>query len=235
MIGCLISSNTESSSAKPRAWISGPPTTLPVTESTTTTTEMKPSSPRIRRSLSVGLGDVADRRSRRRRRSRSRPCRRPSPTPSTRSTTTPSSASTTRSAAPRSGAASAALARRCRISPCTGMHVARLDDVVAVEQLTGGGVAGDVHQRVALVHDVGAPAGQPVDHPVDRVLVAGDQRGRQHDGVARARCARVWSRWAIRDSADIGSPCEPVEISTICSWRQVVELLGVDEHARRGC
>ncbi len=26
-----------------------------------------------------------------------------------------------------------------------------------------------------------------------------------------------WSRPAILDSADIGSPCEPVEISTICS------------------
>ena len=51
MIGRLISSKTESSSAKPRAWISGPPATLPVTESTTTMTEMKPSSPRIRRSL----------------------------------------------------------------------------------------------------------------------------------------------------------------------------------------
>ena len=51
MIGCLISSKLESSSAKPRAWISGPPATLPLTESTTTITEMNPSSPRIRRSL----------------------------------------------------------------------------------------------------------------------------------------------------------------------------------------
>ena len=61
MIGCLISSKVESSSAKPRAWISGPPETLPLTESITTITEMKPSSPRIRRSLRRGLGDVADR------------------------------------------------------------------------------------------------------------------------------------------------------------------------------
>ena len=52
MIGCLISSKSDSSSAKPRAWISGPLTTLPVWESTTTTTETKPSSPRIRRSFS---------------------------------------------------------------------------------------------------------------------------------------------------------------------------------------
>ncbi len=47
----LIASKTASSSAKPRAWISGPATTLPVPESTTTTMEMKPSSPRMRRSL----------------------------------------------------------------------------------------------------------------------------------------------------------------------------------------
>src|SRR5690606_21644554 len=58
-----------------------------------------------------------------------------------------------------------------------GQHVARLDDVVAVEQLAGRGVPGDVHERVGLVHDVGAPAGQAVDHPEDGVLVAGDQRG----------------------------------------------------------
>ena len=51
MIGCLISSNVEMSSAKPRAWISGPPATLPLTESTTTITEMKPSEARMRRSF----------------------------------------------------------------------------------------------------------------------------------------------------------------------------------------
>ena len=63
-------------------------------------------------------------------------------------------------------------------------HVARTDQVVDVEQLAGGGVAGDVHQRVALVHHVGAQPGQPVDHPVDRALVARDQRAGQHHRVA---------------------------------------------------
>ena len=37
-----------------------------------------------------------------------------------------------------------------------------------------------------------------------------------------------WSRLAIRDSAAIGSPCEPVEISTTCVVGQVVELVDVD-------
>ena len=38
--------------------------------------------------------------------------------------------------------------------------------------------------RVALVHDVGAEPGQPVDDPEDGVLVAGDQARGEHDGVA---------------------------------------------------
>ena len=41
-----------SSSAKPRAWISGPAAILPVAASITTMTEMNPSSRRMRRSLS---------------------------------------------------------------------------------------------------------------------------------------------------------------------------------------
>ena len=30
-------------------------------------------------------------------------------------------------------------------------------------------------------------------------------------------CTKLWLRLAIRESADSGSPCEPVEISTCCS------------------
>ena len=47
----MISSKTESSSATPRAWISGPDTTLPVARWMTVMMEMKPSSPRVWRSL----------------------------------------------------------------------------------------------------------------------------------------------------------------------------------------
>ena len=63
-------------------------------------------------------------------------------------------------------------------------HVAGLDDVVAVEQLAGARVTAHVDERIALVHDVGAPARQPVDHAVDGVLVARDQRRGEYDGVA---------------------------------------------------
>ena len=30
-------------------------------------------------------------------------------------------------------------------------------------------------------------------------------------------CTKLWLRWAIRLSADSGSPCDPVEISTVRS------------------
>ena len=46
------SSNAESASTNPRAWMSGPLTILAACVLITTMTEMKPSSPRIRRSVS---------------------------------------------------------------------------------------------------------------------------------------------------------------------------------------
>ena len=63
-------------------------------------------------------------------------------------------------------------------------HVRGLDDVVAVEQLAGRRVAGDVHEGVALVHHVGAELGEPVDDAVDRVLVARDERRSKQHRVA---------------------------------------------------
>ena len=111
-------------------------------------------------------------------------------------------------------------------------HVARLDDVVAVEQLAGAGVAADVDQRVALVHDVGAPAGQAVDDAVDGVLVAGDQARGEDDGVALLDVHEVVvalrdpaqraQRLALRAGGDQHLPLR----------RQVGEVLGVDEHVR---
>src|SRR5699024_4000120 len=70
--------------------------------------------------------------------------------------------------------------------PVDRHDVAGPDDVVAVQEFPGAGMAGDVDLGVALVHDVGAESHQAVDDAVDGVLVAGDQaRGEQH-GVALA-------------------------------------------------
>ena len=49
----ITASNASGSMPDPRAVISGPPASLPVVESTTTTIEMNPSSPRMRRSFSA--------------------------------------------------------------------------------------------------------------------------------------------------------------------------------------
>src|SRR6478735_5296816 len=111
-------------------------------------------------------------------------------------------------------------------------HVARLDDVVAVEQLAGAGVAGDVHLGVALVHDRGAEAHQAVDDPVDGVLVARDEAAREQHRVTGADVDAVLAvghprqgchRLALRAGAD--------EDELVVA--QAVDLLDVDEDAVR--
>ena len=112
-----------------------------------------------------------------------------------------------------------------------GHHVARPHDVVGVEQLAGAGVAGHVHHRVALVHHVGAPAGQAVDDPVDGVLVAGDQAAGQDDGVALLDVHEV--------VVALGDPAQRRERLALAArreqhlplGRQLGEVLDVDQHA----
>ena len=111
-------------------------------------------------------------------------------------------------------------------------QVLRLADVVEVQQLAGRGVAGDVHLGVALVDDVGAPAGQAVDHAVDRVLVARDEgRGQDHrvaldDAdlvVAVGHPGQRGHRLALGAGADQDD----------LVVREVVERLDVHDEARR--
>ena len=195
-------------------------------------TEMKPSSPRIRRSLRDGLGDVADGRA------------------------VDEDVAAVDLAGDLGDTVDEvddhavlghhdALARHAGGDGQVGVgphvadlavdrqHVARLDDVVAVEQLAGAGVAADVHEGVALVDHVGAPAGQAVDDAVDGVLVARDERAGQDDGVALLEVhegvaalgdpAQGAQRLALRAGGD----------QHLALGRQVGQLLGVDQHARR--
>ena len=112
-------------------------------------------------------------------------------------------------------------------------HVARLDDVVAVEELAGAGVAADVDQGVALVHDVGAPAGQAVDHAVDGVLVAGDQARGEDDGVALLDVHEVVV--ALGDPAQRAQrlALRPGGDQHLLLGRQVGQVLGVDQDVGR--
>ena len=66
-----------------------------------------------------------------------------------------------------------------------GHDVLGLDDVVAVDEFSGARMARHMHLRVLLRHDARAQAGQVVDNAVHGVLIARDQRGRQHDHVTR--------------------------------------------------
>ena len=78
---------------------------------------------------------------------------------------------------------------------------------------------GHVDQRVALVDDGRTPPGQPVDDAEDRVSLPG-MSDLASTTVSPGSILTGWSRFAIRDSADSGSPCEPVEMSTTCSGGQ---------------
>ena len=62
--------------------------------------------------------------------------------------------------------------------------VLRLQDVVAVEQLSRCRVTRNVHLGIALVHDVCAELGQTINDSIDGVLVARNQRTSQDNGVA---------------------------------------------------
>ena len=63
-------------------------------------------------------------------------------------------------------------------------NVLRLKNVVAVQQLTGGSVTGNVNLRVALVHHVSAQLHEGVNDAEDAGLVTGNQRGCKHHGIA---------------------------------------------------
>src|SRR6478752_4457571 len=109
-------------------------------------------------------------------------------------------------------------------------HVARLDDVVAVEQLAGAGVTGDVHLGVALVHDGGAEAHQAVDDAVDGVLVARDEAARQQHRVAGADVDAVLAVGHPRQGRHrlaLGAGADEDELVVA----QAVDLLDVDEDA----
>ena len=110
--------------------------------------------------------------------------------------------------------------------------VERLEDVVAVEELAGGGVAGDVDLGVALVDDVGAELEQAVDDAEDGVLVARDQAGGEDDGVALAdddAVVAVGHAGQGRHRLALGAGGHQHHAVV----RQVVDVLDVDEDARR--
>ena len=65
-------------------------------------------------------------------------------------------------------------------------EVARTHQVQNQLQLFRAGVPGDVHRRIhGSVNHVGAPPRDVIDHPVDRLLVTGNDARAQNDGVAR--------------------------------------------------
>ena len=64
-------------------------------------------------------------------------------------------------------------------------NVLRLENVVAVQQLTRSSVTGNVNLRIALVHHVSSQLHEGVNDTEDAGLVTGNQRGCEHHGIAR--------------------------------------------------
>src|SRR5699024_8991882 len=119
-----------------------------------------------------------------------------------------------------------------QVPPLTvdGHDAAGLDDVVRVQQLAAGGMAGDMDLRIGLRDHAGTELHQAVDDLEHGVLVAGDERGGEDDGVAVADLDAVVAigharqrchRFALRARAH--------EDDLVL--RVVVDLLDVDERA----
>ena len=108
--------------------------------------------------------------------------------------------------------ASFACAASIRYSPWIGITWRGRSEREHRPQLLLARVAGDVHRRDLLVQHLGARARELVDRVVDAQLVPGHRlRGDDH-GVAAARpMTALWSPYAMRVSADIGSPWLPVQ------------------------
>ena len=150
--------------------------------------------------------------------------------------------------------ARSALAWRWRHSPWTGITLRRLDDVVAVDELAGAGVPGDVHLGVALVHDVGAPAGEAVDHGRrwrsrcrgSPSWPSGWCRPRRRGSCGRgspsgtappsarpaSRCRSAWPCWpAASRAARAGRsrPCGHLEVAEVLGDAHVADHRAADE------
>ena len=162
--------------------MSGPPTSSPVCESTVTTTTTTPSPASFRRSRSTS------------------PPTSPMPRPSTNvmpactrstistrsptSTTSPSSQMITWSLGDADLFGEPRVVLQVPALTVDRDEPARPHQREHQAQFLGGGVTARVHRVGGHVVDVGAGAIHGVDHPVDRRLVARDQRRRQHHGVA---------------------------------------------------
>ena len=97
-------------------------------------------------------------------------------------------------------------------------HGLRADEAEDRPDLLRVPVAGHVHGRDLLVQHLGAGLREPVDRVVDAELVPGTGFADRMTVSPRSTETAGWSWYAIRVSADIGSPWLPVQ-RTIASCR----------------
>ena len=136
--------------------------------------------------------------------------------PSTRSTTTPSSAITMFLSGTPVSAASSACARKCRHSPCTGMKLLGRTRFSTYSS-SPAGACPDTCTSALPRCTTRAPSRVSSLMIRFTALSFPGTSDEARITVSPSAIRIGWSRAAIRASADIGSPCDPVEISTIRS------------------
>lgn len=78
-------------------------------------------------------------------------------------------------------------------------------------------MAGDMHQRTALVVHVAAELCEAVDDLLNGLLIAGDRRCGDDHRIALMDGERLVLAVGHAESAESGSPWEPVHMTTILS------------------
>jgi len=94
-------------------------------------------------------------------------------------------------------------------------EVAWPDQVQHQLQLFAGTVPRDMHGRIhGAGDDFATSPGDVIQHPADRLLIAGDHPGTQNDDVARVEREVLVVIHGDARIADIGSPCVPETTTT---------------------
>ena len=113
-------------------------------------------------------------------------------------------------------------------------HAARTEQRDHRSQLIGVRVAGDVHGRVVLVQHLGAELRQSIDRVVDAQLVSGIGLAEMITVSPRSTLTAGWSLYAIRVSADTGSPWLPAQRIDQLVRRVLLESLRPDHQLSSG-
>ena len=86
--------------------------------------------------------------------------------------------------------AKSACSVKCNGSPCAGTAILRTHPGIHLRHLCSARMAGNMHQRSAVGHDLDARGDERVDDPSDRLFIAGNGARRKDHGVSGVQFGR---------------------------------------------